>query len=67
MAAESQPSPFGIKSTDSLSSSMPPIADPVYELSFGYVTSRMPVPGGADERGIALARTIRNCLRNLRW
>lgn len=41
-------------------------ADPTYELSFGYVTSRIPVPGGADGHGIALARTIRQCLRSMR-
>jgi CubicO group peptidase (beta-lactamase class C family) len=40
-------------------------ADPASGLSFGYVTRRMPVPPGADQRGLALARTVRTCLRKL--
>lgn len=38
------------------------VADPWHGLAYGYVVRRMPVPGGADARGLSLASTLRSCL-----
>lgn len=37
------------------------VADPTYGLAYGYVPRRMYVPGGADPRGMNLARLVREC------
>lgn len=37
--------------------------DPLYDLSFGYLTQRIPLPGGADARAIGLTRILREYLR----
>ncbi len=37
-------------------------ADPFDGLCFGYTTSQMTLPGGADARGLALAATVRECM-----
>ncbi|MEU1341047.1 serine hydrolase domain-containing protein [Streptomyces sp. NPDC005827] len=42
------------------------IADPWHSLGWGYVPRRMSTPGGADERGLALAGTLRQCLAEQR-
>lgn len=41
-------------------------ADPWHRLAFGYIPRRMSFPGGADERGLSLARTLRRCLSDQR-
>ncbi|WP_137843300.1 serine hydrolase domain-containing protein [Microbacterium sp. 2FI] len=38
------------------------VADPEYGLAYGYIPRRMSTPGGADPRGLALARTLRRCV-----
>lgn len=38
-------------------------ADPVYDLAFGYIPTRMTVPGGVDARAIELSRVVRAALR----
>ncbi|MEQ3552675.1 serine hydrolase domain-containing protein [Pseudonocardia nematodicida] len=42
------------------------VADPWHDLAYGYVPRRMTTPGGADERGMDLARTVRRCHAELR-
>ncbi|MGU3587449.1 serine hydrolase domain-containing protein [Rhodococcus sp. C26F] len=42
------------------------VADPWHSLAYGYVPRRMSFPGGADERGMALAATVRQCRADLR-
>ncbi|MFD5128900.1 serine hydrolase domain-containing protein [Streptomyces olindensis] len=42
------------------------IADPWHSLAYGYIPRRMSFPGGADERGMALAATLRQCLAEQR-
>jgi CubicO group peptidase (beta-lactamase class C family) len=37
------------------------IADPWHDLAYGHVPRRMSLPGGADERGLRLAATVRAC------
>jgi CubicO group peptidase (beta-lactamase class C family) len=37
-------------------------ADPEYGLAFGYVTARIPFPGGVDAKALALAATVRDCM-----
>ena len=37
------------------------VADPTYDLAYGYIPRRMSVPGGADPRGLKLAHTVRRC------
>lgn len=41
------------------------VADPTFGIAFGYIPRRMAVPGGADARGLALARTLRQCVAAL--
>lgn len=36
--------------------------DPAFAMSFGYLTKRIPMPGGADARAIELAKIARGCL-----
>ena len=38
------------------------VADPTFALAYGYIPRRMSSPGGADPRGLTLARTLRRCL-----
>jgi len=38
------------------------VADPEYGIAYGYIPRRMCRPGGADPRGLALARVVRHCL-----
>jgi CubicO group peptidase (beta-lactamase class C family) len=38
------------------------VADPTYGLAYGYIPRRMCSPGGADPRGLTLARVVRRCL-----
>ncbi|HTS99365.1 MAG TPA: serine hydrolase domain-containing protein [Streptosporangiaceae bacterium] len=38
------------------------VADPWHDLAYAWIPRRMTFPGGADERGLALARTVRACL-----
>jgi CubicO group peptidase (beta-lactamase class C family) len=40
-------------------------ADPMYELSFGYMTQPMYYPGGADQRAIALSQLVRRTIASL--
>lgn len=37
-------------------------ADPWYGLAFSWIPRRMSFPGGADPRGLGIARVIRSCL-----
>lgn len=39
-------------------------ADPARDLAFGYTTSRVPIPAGAHQPGLDLARKVRACLRS---
>lgn len=41
-------------------------ADPARNLAFAYVPSRIPAPPGADSRGLALSKVVRDCLREIR-
>lgn len=41
------------------------VADPEYALAYGYIPRRMSTPGGADTRGLTLARHVRQCLATL--
>jgi CubicO group peptidase (beta-lactamase class C family) len=41
-------------------------ADPARNLAFAHVPSRMPAPPGVDPRGLALAKAVRECLREIR-
>ena len=36
--------------------------DPTYDVAFGYVVQRLPLPGGMDARAVELARLVRHCL-----
>lgn len=38
-------------------------ADPLYDLSFGYVPLQMQLPGGADARALQLSQTVRAAIR----
>ena len=38
------------------------VADPWHDLAYGYIPRRRSYPGGADDRGMRLARTVRQCL-----
>ncbi len=40
-------------------------ADPLYRLAFGYIPFPMQAPGGADPKGVRLARVIRACAARL--
>lgn len=42
------------------------VADPWHALAYGYVPRRMSFPGGADARGMELARIVRECLATYR-
>jgi len=42
------------------------VADPEYALAFGYIPRRLYSPGGADPRGLALARAVRRCIVAMR-
>ncbi len=37
-------------------------ADPMYDLAFGYTTQRLPLPGGMDDRAVALTKVLRACV-----
>jgi CubicO group peptidase (beta-lactamase class C family) len=37
------------------------IADPWHGLAYAWIPRRMSFPGGADSRGVALAKTVRGC------
>ena len=41
-------------------------ADPLYEVSFGYIPLQMQLPGGADPRALHLSQTVRTAVRALR-
>ncbi|TDL33433.1 serine hydrolase domain-containing protein [Arthrobacter nitrophenolicus] len=38
-------------------------ADPLYDISFGYIPLQMQLPGGADARAIHLSQTVRAAVR----
>jgi hypothetical protein len=38
------------------------IADPWHGISYAWIPRRMSFPGGADSRGLGLARILRECL-----
>lgn len=38
-------------------------ADPLYEVSFGYIPLQMQLPGGADPRALHLSQTVRAAIR----
>ncbi|KQR74442.1 hypothetical protein ASF98_22015 [Arthrobacter sp. Leaf337] len=38
-------------------------ADPLYDVSFGYIPLQMQLPGGADARALRLSRTVRTAIR----
>lgn len=38
------------------------IADPWHDIAYGWIPRRMSFPGGADARGLALAKIMRECL-----
>ncbi|MDQ0000591.1 serine hydrolase domain-containing protein [Pseudarthrobacter sulfonivorans] len=38
-------------------------ADPLYDLSFGYIPLQMQLPGGADARALHLSQTVRSAIR----
>lgn len=38
-------------------------ADPLYDLSFGYIPLQMQLPGGADARALRLSQTVRTAIR----
>ncbi|MCO4239299.1 beta-lactamase family protein [Pseudarthrobacter sp. MDT3-28] len=38
-------------------------ADPLYDLSFGYIPLQMQLPGGADTRALHLSQTVRTAIR----
>jgi hypothetical protein len=40
-------------------------ADPMYEMSFGYIPMPMQYPGGADGKSIELSQIARQCIRQL--
>ena len=42
------------------------VADPEYGVAYGYIPRRMYHPGGADPRGLLLARELRRCLTTRR-
>jgi CubicO group peptidase (beta-lactamase class C family) len=42
------------------------IADPWHDVAWGYVPRRMSFPGGADDRGMSLAQTMRQCAADRR-
>jgi CubicO group peptidase (beta-lactamase class C family) len=41
------------------------VADPEYALAYGHIPRRMSTPGGADARGLALARQVRQSIATL--
>lgn len=41
------------------------VADPWHGIAYGWVPRRMAFPGGADVRGLALAKTVRECVSGL--
>ncbi|ALV39821.1 hypothetical protein AU252_00460 [Pseudarthrobacter sulfonivorans] len=38
-------------------------ADPLYDVSFGYIPLQMQLPGGADTRALHLSQTVRTAIR----
>jgi CubicO group peptidase (beta-lactamase class C family) len=40
-------------------------ADPMYDMSFGYIPMPMQFPGGADDKSIELSQIARHCIRQL--
>jgi CubicO group peptidase (beta-lactamase class C family) len=38
-------------------------ADPLYDVSFGYIPLQMQLPGGADARALRLSQTVRSAIR----
>jgi hypothetical protein len=38
-----------------------PIADPWHDVSYAWIPRRTSFPGGADARGLGLARIVREC------
>lgn len=40
-------------------------ADPMYDMSFGYIPMPMQFPGGADDKSIELSQIARRCIRQL--
>jgi hypothetical protein len=38
------------------------IADPWHRLAYAWIPRRMSFPGGADPRGLGIAKTLRGCL-----
>ena len=40
-------------------------ADPMYDMSFGYIPMPMQFPGGVDDKGIELSQVTRDCIREL--
>lgn len=38
-------------------------ADPLYDVSFGYIPLQMQLPGGADARALQLSQTVRTAVR----
>lgn len=38
-------------------------ADPTYDLAFGYTVQQLPLPGGMDDRAVALTKVLRACVR----
>jgi CubicO group peptidase (beta-lactamase class C family) len=38
-------------------------ADPLYDVSFGYIPLQMQLPGGADARALHLSQTVRTAIR----
>jgi CubicO group peptidase (beta-lactamase class C family) len=41
-------------------------ADPLYDVSFGYIPLQMQLPGGADARALRLSQTVRAAIRQTR-
>jgi CubicO group peptidase (beta-lactamase class C family) len=41
------------------------VADPWHDLAYAWIPRRMTFPGGADPRGLLLARSIRDCAEEL--
>jgi CubicO group peptidase (beta-lactamase class C family) len=36
--------------------------DPHYDLAVGYLTKRIPLPGGVDARAVTLTQVLRSCV-----